>query len=174
MFALWVCINFVPLSLTEFIGACLCGVGYVSCLYVLLLWIILVHTLRFWLCLIVLVMGMVILLILKFINVLVFGLLVNFGFAFMLKRLFVLLGAILIPYSRVCELTRGECINVLVFMIFCGSVLCFVVFGLLVFKVLLCISLVIFLSAILLFPYTRVYGLFRDECAEVFGFMFLS
>ena len=58
-------------------------------------------------------------------------------------------------------------------LMFCVSKMCFVVLGVLFFVVILCISLVMFLMSVHLFPYTRVNGLFRDDCSVMFGFMFL-
>ena len=96
--------------------------------------------------------------------------LVDIGFFSMFVLLFVLLKTLLIPHTRVCGLSRGGCINVLMF---CVSTMCFVVLGVLFFVVILCISLVMFLMSVHRFPYTRVYGLFRDGCSDMFGFMFL-
>ena len=155
--------------LNEFEVSMLVGI---MCLWVVctgLCMVLLVYTLGCCVCFIVLVSAKATFFF-KLLNVLVFRVLVDFGFVFGL--LYVFLKTILIPHTRVCGLSRGGRINV--FVIFCGSTMYFVVHGILVFIVILCISLVMFLVSAHLFPYTRVYGFFRDGCFDMIVLMFLS
>ena len=70
-----------------FMFFCLGGL-YLLSMYVYVMWLVLVHTLCFWLCFIVLVVDMSLLFIFKF--VLVFRMLVDFVFVFVFELLFVL------------------------------------------------------------------------------------
>ena len=103
----------------NFVGAFLCVTEYGSvivCLYVPFLWFVLMFILCFWLCFVVMVLGMTLFFVFKFIDVLVFRML--FDFVVVFELLCVLLRALLIPHTRVCGLSRGGCINVLVFKVF--------------------------------------------------------